>query len=173
MEWVTMISGYRDVAKLEKFFNFTARDFIEPSIGSGFDTAESTIRIMLWPAQVEPEKQTRLFIGIKKLLGLVDLARQTEPQHRAIKFLSKMEEEGGLEMMRQHVYAGGRAANKARAYSIVITIALSLNSNAHITTAITSKGFSLILYNFIQLAIRNCLERQYKRYKRVFGNLHT
>uniref|UniRef100_A0A1A9WAQ9 Vesicle-fusing ATPase n=1 Tax=Glossina brevipalpis TaxID=37001 RepID=A0A1A9WAQ9_9MUSC len=43
----------------------------------------------------------RLFIGIKKLLGLVDLARQTEPQHRAIKFLSKMEEEGGLEMVRQ------------------------------------------------------------------------
>uniref|UniRef100_A0A1B0BYR5 NSF AAA+ ATPase lid domain-containing protein n=1 Tax=Glossina palpalis gambiensis TaxID=67801 RepID=A0A1B0BYR5_9MUSC len=42
-----------------------------------------------------------LFIGIKKLLGLVDLARQTEPQHRAIKFLTKMEEEGGLEMMRQ------------------------------------------------------------------------
>lgn len=40
----------------------------------------------------------KVFIGIKKLLGLVDMARQTEPQYRAIKFLSKMEEEGGLDM---------------------------------------------------------------------------
>ncbi|XP_055909227.1 vesicle-fusing ATPase 1 [Eupeodes corollae] len=40
----------------------------------------------------------KVFIGIKKLLGLVDMARQTEHQYRAIKFLSKMEEEGGLDM---------------------------------------------------------------------------
>lgn len=40
----------------------------------------------------------KVFIGIKKLLGLVDMARQTEAQYRAIKFLSKMEEEGGLDM---------------------------------------------------------------------------
>lgn len=44
----------------------------------------------------------RVFIGIKKLLALIDMARQTEPQHRAIKFLSKMEEEGGLDMMAKH-----------------------------------------------------------------------
>ncbi|XP_073833104.1 comatose [Musca autumnalis] len=42
----------------------------------------------------------RVFIGIKKLLALIDMIRQTEPQHRAIKFLSKMEEEGGLDMAR-------------------------------------------------------------------------
>ncbi|XP_055389616.1 vesicle-fusing ATPase 1 [Condylostylus longicornis] len=36
----------------------------------------------------------RVFIGIKKLLGFIDMIRQTEPHHRAIKFLSKMEEEG-------------------------------------------------------------------------------
>ncbi|KAH8374142.1 hypothetical protein KR200_000068, partial [Drosophila serrata] len=41
----------------------------------------------------------RVFIGIKKLLGLIDMARQTEPSQRAIKFLSKMEEEGGLDMV--------------------------------------------------------------------------
>ncbi|XP_053948823.1 vesicle-fusing ATPase 1 [Anastrepha ludens] len=40
----------------------------------------------------------RVFIGIKTLLGLIDMARQTEPQHRAIKFLSKMEEENFLGM---------------------------------------------------------------------------
>uniref|UniRef100_A0A0K8TTK0 Vesicle-fusing ATPase n=1 Tax=Tabanus bromius TaxID=304241 RepID=A0A0K8TTK0_TABBR len=40
----------------------------------------------------------RVFIGIKKMLGLIDMARQTEHQYRLIKFLSKMEEEGGLEM---------------------------------------------------------------------------
>lgn len=38
----------------------------------------------------------KVFIGIKTLLGLIDMARQTEPQHRAIKFLSKMEEENFL-----------------------------------------------------------------------------
>lgn len=40
-----------------------------------------------------------VFIGIKKLLGLIDMARQTEHSQRAIKFLSKMEEEGGLDMV--------------------------------------------------------------------------
>lgn len=38
----------------------------------------------------------RVFIGIKKLLDLIDMARQTEPQYRIIKFLTKLEEEGGL-----------------------------------------------------------------------------
>lgn len=40
----------------------------------------------------------RVFIGIKKLLDLIDMARQTEPQYRIIKFLTKLEEEGGLTM---------------------------------------------------------------------------
>ncbi|XP_015115308.1 vesicle-fusing ATPase 1 [Diachasma alloeum] len=39
----------------------------------------------------------RVFIGIKKLLGLIDMARQVEPSYRVPKFLSKLEEEGGLE----------------------------------------------------------------------------
>lgn len=38
----------------------------------------------------------RIFIGIKKLLDLIDMARYTEPQNRVIKFLTKMEDEGGL-----------------------------------------------------------------------------
>lgn len=38
-----------------------------------------------------------VFIGIKKLLGLIDMARQVEPSYRIPKFLSKLEEEGGLE----------------------------------------------------------------------------
>jgi len=42
----------------------------------------------------------RLCIGIKKLLALIDMIRQSEPHQRVIKFLSKMEEEGGLEMDR-------------------------------------------------------------------------
>jgi len=40
----------------------------------------------------------RVFIGIKKLLALIDMARQTEEKYRVIKFLSKLEEEGGLDM---------------------------------------------------------------------------
>lgn len=39
----------------------------------------------------------RIFIGIKKLLGLIDMARQTEEQYRVVKFLTKLEEEGGLD----------------------------------------------------------------------------
>ena len=39
----------------------------------------------------------RVFIGIKKLLCLIDMARQVEPSYRVAKFLSKLEEEGGLE----------------------------------------------------------------------------
>ncbi|XP_011860256.1 PREDICTED: vesicle-fusing ATPase 1-like [Vollenhovia emeryi] len=39
----------------------------------------------------------RVFIGIKKLLYLTDMARQVEPNYRVAKFLSKLEEEGGLE----------------------------------------------------------------------------
>ncbi|KMQ93874.1 vesicle-fusing atpase 1-like protein [Lasius niger] len=39
----------------------------------------------------------RVFIGIKKLLCLTDMARQVEPNYRVPKFLSKLEEEGGLE----------------------------------------------------------------------------
>ncbi|KAL0276829.1 UNVERIFIED_CONTAM: hypothetical protein PYX00_004310 [Menopon gallinae] len=38
----------------------------------------------------------RVFIGIRKLLGLIDMARQTNPQNRAIQFLTILEEEGGL-----------------------------------------------------------------------------
>lgn len=39
----------------------------------------------------------RIFIGIKKLLDLIDMARFTEPQHRVNKLLTKMEDEGGLD----------------------------------------------------------------------------
>lgn len=37
-----------------------------------------------------------MFIGIRKLLALIDMARQTSPQNRMVKFLTKLEEEGGL-----------------------------------------------------------------------------
>lgn len=39
-----------------------------------------------------------LLIGIKKLLVLLEMVRQTEPSYRVPKFLSLMEEEGGLEL---------------------------------------------------------------------------
>ncbi|XP_062127102.1 vesicle-fusing ATPase 2 [Drosophila sulfurigaster albostrigata] len=41
----------------------------------------------------------RVCIGIKKLLALIDMARQSEPNYRVTKFLTKMEEEGGLDMV--------------------------------------------------------------------------
>lgn len=37
---------------------------------------------------------TRVFIGVNKLLALIDLLRQTEGDYRVAKFLSKMEEDG-------------------------------------------------------------------------------
>ncbi|XP_050532726.1 vesicle-fusing ATPase 1-like [Daktulosphaira vitifoliae] len=40
----------------------------------------------------------RVFIGIKKLLALIDMVRQTEPRQRVVKFLTKMEEEGCLDL---------------------------------------------------------------------------
>lgn len=39
----------------------------------------------------------RVFIGIKKLLDLIDMAKYSEPQHRVLKFLTKLEDEGGLD----------------------------------------------------------------------------
>ncbi|XP_058442651.1 vesicle-fusing ATPase 1-like [Malaya genurostris] len=42
-------------------------------------------------------KGHKVFVGIKKLLDLIELSRQSDPQHRANKFLSKLEEEGGLD----------------------------------------------------------------------------
>ncbi|CAG9799789.1 unnamed protein product [Chironomus riparius] len=42
-------------------------------------------------------KDYKVFVGIKKLLDLIDMARYTEPSHRVIKLLTKMEEEGCLE----------------------------------------------------------------------------
>lgn len=40
----------------------------------------------------------RIWIGIKKLLAYVDMARQTASQYRVMKFICKLEEEGALEM---------------------------------------------------------------------------
>ncbi|KAL1379892.1 hypothetical protein pipiens_014586 [Culex pipiens pipiens] len=42
-------------------------------------------------------KGHKVFVGIKKLLDLIDLSRQTEPQQRVNKFLTKLEEEGALD----------------------------------------------------------------------------
>ncbi|CAH1395679.1 unnamed protein product [Nezara viridula] len=41
-------------------------------------------------------KGVRVFIGIKKLLALIDMARQMDKKSRVYKFLSKLEEEGAL-----------------------------------------------------------------------------
>ncbi|KAL3269922.1 hypothetical protein HHI36_008979 [Cryptolaemus montrouzieri] len=39
----------------------------------------------------------RIFIGIKKLLALIDMARQMDERQRVIKLISKLEEDGALE----------------------------------------------------------------------------
>ena len=39
-----------------------------------------------------------MFIGIKKLLGMIDMAKQIDEERRVIEFLSQMESEGFLEM---------------------------------------------------------------------------
>ncbi len=39
-----------------------------------------------------------VFIGVKKLLALIDLLRQTEGDYRVAKFLSKLEEEEAIEV---------------------------------------------------------------------------
>ena len=38
-------------------------------------------------------KGYRICIGVKKLLGLLDMVKQMEPQGRLIRFLNKLEEE--------------------------------------------------------------------------------
>lgn len=40
---------------------------------------------------------SRVFIGIKKLLCLIDMVRQVEPSYRIVKFLLELEGEGALE----------------------------------------------------------------------------
>jgi vesicle-fusing ATPase len=40
----------------------------------------------------------RIFVGISKLLGFIDLIRQTEGDYRVAKFLSKLEEEDAIEL---------------------------------------------------------------------------
>jgi len=40
----------------------------------------------------------KVSVGVKKLLALIDMARQMEGEYRVAKFLSKLEEEGTLEM---------------------------------------------------------------------------
>ncbi|KAH9645276.1 hypothetical protein HF086_000439 [Spodoptera exigua] len=40
----------------------------------------------------------RIFIGIKKLLALIDMVKQTDEEYRVLKFLTKMQEEGGLDL---------------------------------------------------------------------------
>ncbi|XP_075970812.1 vesicle-fusing ATPase 1-like [Anticarsia gemmatalis] len=40
----------------------------------------------------------KIFIGIKKLLALIDMVKQTEEEYRVFKFLTKMQEEGGLDL---------------------------------------------------------------------------
>nr|XP_022905073.1 vesicle-fusing ATPase 1-like [Onthophagus taurus] len=43
-------------------------------------------------------KDKKIFIGIKKLLAVIDMVKQITDGHRVIKFLTKMEEEGCLDM---------------------------------------------------------------------------
>ena len=40
----------------------------------------------------------RCWVGIKKLMMLTEMAKQTEPSYRITKFISLLEEEAGLEM---------------------------------------------------------------------------
>lgn len=39
----------------------------------------------------------RIFIGVKKLLALIDMARQTDERVRVMKLITKLEEDGALE----------------------------------------------------------------------------
>lgn len=41
----------------------------------------------------------RLFIGMKKLLGMIDMAKHFDEEHRVIDFLSQLESEGYLEVV--------------------------------------------------------------------------
>jgi len=40
----------------------------------------------------------RIWVPIKRLLGIIDMARQVDPAHRADKFVMKLEDEGCIEM---------------------------------------------------------------------------
>ena len=38
-------------------------------------------------------------VGVKKLLGLIDMVKQTDPRSRVMKLLSKLEEEGYIDLV--------------------------------------------------------------------------
>ena len=38
-------------------------------------------------------------VGVKKLLGLIDMVKQTDPRSRVMKLLSKLEEEGFIDLV--------------------------------------------------------------------------
>ncbi|KAL1464946.1 hypothetical protein WDU94_004546 [Cyamophila willieti] len=44
------------------------------------------------------QNKARVFVGIKKLLAFIDMARQTEENYRVVKFLTKLEDEGCLDL---------------------------------------------------------------------------
>lgn len=50
-----------------------------------------------FPLLISLASFSRVFIGMKKLLALIDLSKQAPEGHRVIKFLTKLEEDGGLE----------------------------------------------------------------------------
>ncbi|XP_022122433.1 vesicle-fusing ATPase 1 [Pieris rapae] len=50
-------------------------------------------------AKIQKElRGAKIFIGIKKLLALVDMVKQTDEASRVFKFLTKIQEEGGLDL---------------------------------------------------------------------------
>ncbi|KAJ2938274.1 hypothetical protein O0L34_g17620 [Tuta absoluta] len=50
-------------------------------------------------AKIQKElRGAKIFIGIKKLLALIDMVKQTDEQYRVVKFLTKMQEEGCLDL---------------------------------------------------------------------------
>ncbi|GBP63302.1 Vesicle-fusing ATPase 1 [Eumeta japonica] len=56
----------------------------------------------------------KIFIGIKKLLALVDMVKQTEEEYRVFKFLTKMQEEGSLDLDMFDISSQGKIVKTAK-----------------------------------------------------------
>ena len=71
-------------------------------------------------------------VGVKKLLGLLDMVKQTEPGLRVNKLLSKLEEENFIELAAWSIRLRIRQMDSARSsFFICIQVCLYIGWNSH------------------------------------------
>jgi vesicle-fusing ATPase len=93
MELISCFTSVLHVPNLtESVHMMNMLNYLAEGGGPGYFTREER-------AQIANKIQGRkVWVGVKKLMAYIDMARQMEPKNRAWKFLAKLEEEGALAM---------------------------------------------------------------------------